>query len=657
MPSPSLRTLPAFAALACALAQVPSAEAAFATFAAIAQPDSAGNFVLRWPSGAGQRYVVESSADLATWAELPGEIAGDGSLLATTVQPAGADAGPRRFWRIAALATTGAPVIHRVPTPQTVTEGLVATFRVTAGGAPPLTYRWYRNGEFIASAASAWYTTSLATVGDSGANYTVTITNAQGSITSAPIALTVQPYPADAAAPRLDTAQRSGVVGYPIGIFGSRFGTTPGTVRILGATATVTHWSDGLIKATVPAVPAGEGDLAVETAAGTARSPFIVYAVDPRFLRKPVELENLVHGRPVVIHGTYNYWSYSGTPDTFLTHNLGNGTAEVSLSPASALAIDLGAAVSGNTFFTFQIGGSWYENDGAMPRDYTVEASSDSSNGLDGNWSVLAAITGNTRNNRIHPVTFSGQRWMRWRVTASANGPTFRVNEIRLFRPKAGSTGTGHDIFGLMGDSNTANDFGSINGSSTWNVLRTLKGDGTQPLTFIMGLSGQNTGGLRFDLAHLPVSLASALQLQPELRFVGIALGTNGAGDDWMGFEIRENYEQGIQQILAAGKVPIFARVPETHGWGTPNGKRRALAYVDDLAAQYRLIPGPDSYTPFRENLEAFPPIPLGGDNFDYPEGSFLSDGVHHSEAGGATANRLWAEALVRSGIYSTPAP
>ena len=65
-------------------------------------------------------------------------------------------------------------------------------FSVGASGSGPLAYQWNREGTPIAGATSQVFSLPLAKDADAG-NYTVTVTNAHGSATSAPARLTVQP--------------------------------------------------------------------------------------------------------------------------------------------------------------------------------------------------------------------------------------------------------------------------------------------------------------------------------------------------------------------------------------------------------------------------------------------------------------------------------
>lgn len=93
------------------------------------------------------------------------------------------------------------PVITRPPADVVGKRLGEVTFKVTAKGTPPLQYRWFRNGS---STWPTWNRSSLTLVGltenDLG-TYTVTVTNAAGSVTSEPARLTLSGEPPPAAAP------------------------------------------------------------------------------------------------------------------------------------------------------------------------------------------------------------------------------------------------------------------------------------------------------------------------------------------------------------------------------------------------------------------------------------------------------------------------
>lgn len=88
-----------------------------------------------------------------------------------------------------------APSITGQPQSLAVTVGETATFTVTAAGTTPMTFLWSKNNAAITGATSASYTTPAEVLADSGASFTVTVTNSVGSVTSAAAILTVDAVP------------------------------------------------------------------------------------------------------------------------------------------------------------------------------------------------------------------------------------------------------------------------------------------------------------------------------------------------------------------------------------------------------------------------------------------------------------------------------
>ncbi|MGP8245579.1 MAG: hypothetical protein ACLQVN_13800 [Bryobacteraceae bacterium] len=88
-------------------------------------------------------------------------------------------------------SVAGAPSITTQPQSQTVTVGLAATFSVTATGNTPLYYQWSENGITITGATSSTYTTAAVALTDNGATFSVTVSNAIGTVASAAVTLTV----------------------------------------------------------------------------------------------------------------------------------------------------------------------------------------------------------------------------------------------------------------------------------------------------------------------------------------------------------------------------------------------------------------------------------------------------------------------------------
>lgn len=91
----------------------------------------------------------------------------------------------------AASSRATPPVITKQPVNQTVKPMGSITFSVTASGTAPLSYQWHRSGMTWANWNRRTLTLPAVTVNDVG-TYTVTITNAAGSVTSIPATLTLR---------------------------------------------------------------------------------------------------------------------------------------------------------------------------------------------------------------------------------------------------------------------------------------------------------------------------------------------------------------------------------------------------------------------------------------------------------------------------------
>ena len=117
--------------------------------------------------------------------------------------------------------------------------GQTAKFSVTATGAAPLTCQWHKNGEDIAGATKASYTTPATTADDNGALFSVTVSNVSGSVISNNAILTVKTPPSITTQP----ADKTVTVGQKAKFTVTATGTTPlryqwmkNSVNIDGAT-------------------------------------------------------------------------------------------------------------------------------------------------------------------------------------------------------------------------------------------------------------------------------------------------------------------------------------------------------------------------------------------------------------------------------------
>ena len=96
----------------------------------------------------------------------------------------------------AAILTVNAPpAVTAQPVNQTVAVGQTATFSVTATGTAPLSYQWRKNSANISGATASTYTTPATASTDNGAQFSVVISNAAGSVTSNTATLTVNVPP------------------------------------------------------------------------------------------------------------------------------------------------------------------------------------------------------------------------------------------------------------------------------------------------------------------------------------------------------------------------------------------------------------------------------------------------------------------------------
>jgi hypothetical protein len=170
-------------------------------------------------------------------------------------------------------ATPVTPSITTQPASQTVAAGQTASFSVTATGTTPLSYQWQKNSVAISGATSSSYTTPATTTSDSGAQFTVLVSNSAGNVTSNAATLTVN---AASVAPSITTQPASQIVtagqGATFSVVAS--GTAPlsyqwrrNNVAISGATA-----SSYTIPATMSADNGAQFAVLVSNTAGSVTS-------------------------------------------------------------------------------------------------------------------------------------------------------------------------------------------------------------------------------------------------------------------------------------------------------------------------------------------------------------------------------------------------
>ncbi len=119
-----------------------------------------------------------------------------------------------------ALAISVPPTITTPPTPQIAAAGGSATFTVVAAGSAPLAYQWQKDGAAIAGATSATLVLSAVQVNDAG-SYSVAVTNAAGSVTSAAATLIVTAPPVIVGQPASQSVLTGATVTFGVTVNGS----------------------------------------------------------------------------------------------------------------------------------------------------------------------------------------------------------------------------------------------------------------------------------------------------------------------------------------------------------------------------------------------------------------------------------------------------
>ncbi|QYM78983.1 immunoglobulin domain-containing protein [Horticoccus luteus] len=197
-------------------------------------------------------------------------------------------------------STLAAPVVTTAPTSQTVGVGANVTLSVVANGGAPLTYQWQKDSVALAGATNATLALTNLQTTDSG-DYTVTVTNAAGSTTSAAATLTVTTGPI---APTVDTppASQTVGVGQSVTLNVTASGTAPfayqwykdGTL-IDGATQAA------LVIPAVSAADAGVYTVAVTNAGGTVTSTAATLAVASAYLSNVSVRAAMTEGQTLIV--------------------------------------------------------------------------------------------------------------------------------------------------------------------------------------------------------------------------------------------------------------------------------------------------------------------------------------------------------------------
>jgi hypothetical protein len=193
------------------------------------------------------------------------------------------------------------PIITQPPAPLTVTEGQAASFSVTATGSPAPTYQWLFQNSPIQGAISAQFQIAKTGLTNAG-NYAVIALNTAGSVTSAPVALTIIPAVKPVTITNQPvglTVKEGGTATFSVGAAG----TAPITYQWTFKTATLPNETNAtLTLSNVSTNQAGLYQVRVANSATNLLSDAVALTVTPRPVVGPFSL-----GQPGVQAGLLTF--------------------------------------------------------------------------------------------------------------------------------------------------------------------------------------------------------------------------------------------------------------------------------------------------------------------------------------------------------------
>jgi hypothetical protein len=260
----------------------------------------------------------------------------------------------------AALSVVAAPVAPSIsvqPASQSVTAGQTATFSVTAAGTAPLTYQWNKNGAPISGATAASYTTPVTVVGDNGTQFSVTVSNSVGNVTSSNAVLTVA---AASVAPSITTQPVSQTVtsGQTASFSVTATGTAPLTYQwnkngaaISGATAssyTTAATANGDTGSTFTVTVSNSVNSVTSSAATLTVNPIYVISASPTAFSFSGTVNGSTPAQQAVV--------FISTPATALPFTMTANQPWITMSASSGVTkatIQLGVNISGMSAGTY----------------------------------------------------------------------------------------------------------------------------------------------------------------------------------------------------------------------------------------------------------------------------------------------------------------
>ena len=197
-----------------------------ATFSVVASGTAPLGY--QWSKNTGTGFSPISGANSSSYTTPPTTNGDSGTTFEVTVTNSAGSVTSNAATLIVNAQPTP-PSITTQPTNQSVSVGQSATFSVVATGTMPLTYQWLQNTgsgfNTISGANASTYTTPPTTIADNGTTFEVTITNAQGSVTSNVVSLAVGSV-------AMDIGYGSGFTSTGLTLNGSAAITSTATLRL-----------------------------------------------------------------------------------------------------------------------------------------------------------------------------------------------------------------------------------------------------------------------------------------------------------------------------------------------------------------------------------------------------------------------------------------
>jgi poly(3-hydroxybutyrate) depolymerase len=142
-----------------------------------------------------QKDGVEIPGATSNWYTTPATTMADSGAAFRVVVSNGSGGVTSTAATLTVNAAPADPKITAQPADQTVTAGQPVRFTVVATGAAPLSYQWKKNGMDIVGATADSLAIPAAITSDSGATFSVVVSNRSGRVTGVPATLTVSPAP------------------------------------------------------------------------------------------------------------------------------------------------------------------------------------------------------------------------------------------------------------------------------------------------------------------------------------------------------------------------------------------------------------------------------------------------------------------------------